>query len=96
MHDGAPTHFSHAVRDVLNNNYHVRWIVEEGLTAWPPRSLDLNSLDCSLWGHLNTQLLLTKKLDLNIALWMPVKLSAFTSASLNVCGGPSEMCRGLH
>jgi hypothetical protein len=33
MHDGAPAHFSRAVRDVLNNNYHGRWIVREGLTA---------------------------------------------------------------
>jgi hypothetical protein len=54
MHDGTPTYFSRAVRDVLNNTYHDRWIGKGGPTAWPPRSPDLNSLDSYLWGHLNT------------------------------------------
>jgi hypothetical protein len=45
MHDGAPAHFSRAVRDVLNNTYHDRWIGRGGPTAWPPRSPDLNPLD---------------------------------------------------
>jgi hypothetical protein len=52
MHDGAPAHFSLAVRDVLNNTYHDRWIGRGGPTAWPPRSPDLNPLDFYLWGHL--------------------------------------------
>jgi hypothetical protein len=47
-------HFSRAVRDVLNNTYHDPWIGRGGPTAWPPRSPDLNPLDCYLWGHLNT------------------------------------------
>jgi hypothetical protein len=41
MHDGAPAHFSRAVRDVLNNTYHDPWIGRGGPTAWPPRSPDL-------------------------------------------------------
>jgi hypothetical protein len=45
MHDGAPKHFSRAVRVVLNNTYHHRRIGRGGPTAWPPRSADLNSLD---------------------------------------------------
>jgi hypothetical protein len=40
MHDGAPAHFSRAVRDVLNNTYHDRWIRRGGPTARPPRSPD--------------------------------------------------------
>jgi hypothetical protein len=45
MHDGAPAHFSRAVRDVLSNTYHDRWIGRGGPTAWPPPSPDLNPLD---------------------------------------------------
>ena len=26
QHDGCPAHYAHAARDVLNNNYHGRWI----------------------------------------------------------------------
>jgi hypothetical protein len=54
MHVDAPAHLSRAVRDVLSNTYHDRWIGTGGLNAWPPRSPDLNHLDFYLWGHLNT------------------------------------------
>jgi hypothetical protein len=53
MHDGAPAHFSRAVREVLRNTFHDQWIGREGPTAWPPRSPDLIPLDLYLWGHLN-------------------------------------------
>jgi hypothetical protein len=44
-----------AVRDVLSNTCHDRWIGRAGLTAWPPRSTpDLNPLHVYLWRHLNT------------------------------------------
>jgi hypothetical protein len=45
MHDGAPAHFSRAVRDILNNTCHGRWIGRGGPTARPPRSPDLNPLE---------------------------------------------------
>jgi hypothetical protein len=48
-------HCSRAVRDVLSNTYHDRWIGRGGHTAWPPRSPDLNPLYFYLWGHLNTR-----------------------------------------
>jgi hypothetical protein len=54
MHDGAPAHFSPAVRDVLNNTYHDWRIGRGGPTAWPPRSPPLNPLDFYLWGHRRT------------------------------------------
>jgi hypothetical protein len=38
MCDGAPAHFSRAVRDALSNTYQYRWIGRGGSTAWPPRS----------------------------------------------------------
>jgi hypothetical protein len=53
MHDDAPTHFSCAVRDVLSNIYHDRWIGRGEPTAYPARLQDLN-LDFYLWGHLKT------------------------------------------
>jgi hypothetical protein len=52
MHDGAPAHFYPAVRDVLSNTCHHRWISRGGTPAWPPRSPHLNPLDFYLWGHL--------------------------------------------
>jgi hypothetical protein len=45
MHDGAPAHFRRAVRDVLSNTYHDRWIGRGGPTARPPRLPGLNPLD---------------------------------------------------
>jgi hypothetical protein len=54
MHDGAPAHFSRAVRDVLNNTYHDQRIGRGGPTAWPPRSPDLNPMDFYLCGHVKT------------------------------------------
>jgi hypothetical protein len=53
MQDGAPAHFSPAVRDVLNNACYDRWTGRGGSTAWPPRSPDFNPLYFHLWGHLN-------------------------------------------
>jgi hypothetical protein len=51
---GAPTHFSRAVRDVLSNTCHGRWICTAGPTAWSPQSPDLNALDFHLWEHLTS------------------------------------------
>jgi hypothetical protein len=44
MHDDAPAYFSRAVRDVLNNTYHDRWLGRGGSTAWPPLLPDSNLL----------------------------------------------------
>jgi hypothetical protein len=35
VHDGALELFSRAVREVLNNTHHDRWIGRGGPTAWP-------------------------------------------------------------
>lgn len=52
MHDGAPPHFSHIVRNHLNNRFPDQWIGRGGPCSWPPRSPDLNPLDFFLWGYL--------------------------------------------
>jgi hypothetical protein len=54
MYDCAPAYFSCAVRDILKNIHHDRWIGKGGHTAWPPRSPALKPLDFYLWGHLKT------------------------------------------
>jgi hypothetical protein len=95
MHDGASAHFSRAVRDVLSNTYHDRWIGRGGLTTWSPRSPDLNPLDFYLWKYLRTRVY-AAPVDNDEALWMPVRLSATASASLHGCGGHDETYRGVH
>ena len=54
MHDGAPAHFSHIVREHLNECFPNRWVGKGGPTPWLPRSPDLNPLDFFLWGHLKS------------------------------------------
>jgi hypothetical protein len=83
--DSTVVHFSRAGRDVLSDTYHDRWAGTGGPSAWLPSSPDLNPLDFFLWGHLNT---FVYAAPVDIALWMPVRLSATASASLNGCGGP--------
>jgi hypothetical protein len=75
MHDGAPARFSRALRDVLSNTHHDRWVGRGGTTAWPPRSPDLNPLDFYLWGHIKT-LVYAAPVDNEEALHhrMPVRL----------------------
>ncbi|EZA56517.1 hypothetical protein X777_03552 [Ooceraea biroi] len=54
MHDGAPSHFSRATRELLNTTYPDRWIGRGGLIPWPARSPDMNPLDFFFWGYLKT------------------------------------------
>jgi hypothetical protein len=44
IRDGTPAHISSAVRDVLSNTCHGRWISRGGHIPWPPRSPDFNPL----------------------------------------------------
>jgi hypothetical protein len=50
----------------------------------------LNPLDFYLWKHLKALMYaaLVDNEDFTTALWMPVRISATTAASLNGCGGP--------
>ena len=53
--DGAPTHFTLSVHDILNKRFPGRWIGHGSLTSpaplpWPPHSPDLTTPDNSLWG----------------------------------------------
>ncbi|GFV71321.1 uncharacterized protein TNCV_1476261 [Trichonephila clavipes] len=53
MQDGAPPHITRCVTDVLKHHFtEERVISRQFRHLWPPRSLDLNSCDFWLWGHL--------------------------------------------
>ncbi|GBN55522.1 hypothetical protein AVEN_39201-1 [Araneus ventricosus] len=54
IHGGSSAHFSRTVRHFLNATYLSRWIRHGGPVAWPPRSLDINPLDVSFWGHMKS------------------------------------------
>ena len=55
MQDGAPPHFSLAVRRFLDQHFGARWIGRgcgHQSLSWPPRSPDLTPCDFYLWGHI--------------------------------------------
>ena len=52
MQDGAPSHFSCFVTDVLNERFPDAWIGRGGPIPWPPRSTDLSPLNFFLWGYI--------------------------------------------
>ena len=58
--DGAPCHFALQVRQFLNEKFPNRWIGRGGPLSWPPRSPDLTPLDFFLWGHVKSNVYLTK------------------------------------
>jgi hypothetical protein len=90
-------HFGCAVWGVLNDAYRDRWIGRGEPTAWSPRWPDLNPLDFYLWEHLKT-LVYAAPVDnedhLNIALWMPVRLSVTTPDA--AVHNQIRVCRGVH
>ncbi len=53
--DGAPCHFTIAVRNLLDREFGERWIGRGGPLSWPPYSPDLTPCDFWLWGVLKEQ-----------------------------------------
>jgi hypothetical protein len=51
QYDGAPPHFCRRVRNHLDREIAGRWIGRFGPIAWPPRSLDLTTLDFFMWDY---------------------------------------------
>jgi hypothetical protein len=49
--DGAPPHWAHVVRDVLNEVFPGRWLGRDGHMVWAPRCPDLTPPDFYLWGY---------------------------------------------
>ena len=52
MQDGAPSHFSCFVTDVLNERFPDDWIGRGGAIPWSSWSPDLSPLDVFLWGYM--------------------------------------------
>ena len=53
VQDGAPSHYDHRVRQLLDTNLNGRWIGRRGsMCEFPPRSPDLTPCDFFLWGYL--------------------------------------------
>ena len=59
MRDGAPPHFSNAVRAFLFREYPGRWIGRgpDAPIEWPPRGPCLNPLDFCLWRYMKETIL---------------------------------------
>lgn len=64
LHDGAPAHFSHLVREHLNNIFENKVIGRGGPVPWPPRSPDLTPMDFYLWGLMKAMVYNTEIVDL--------------------------------
>lgn len=60
--DGAPPHYTRAVRELLNNTFPGRWIGRRGGIEWPSRSPDLSPLDFFLWGYLKNRVYINRPL----------------------------------
>jgi hypothetical protein len=50
--DGIHPHFGKEVVEYLNRNYQGRWIVRDGLSAWPAGAPGINTLDFFLWSFM--------------------------------------------
>lgn len=55
QHDGCPAHRSRCVTQYLHSQFPERWIGQQGVVSWPPRSPDLTPLDYFLWGYLKNR-----------------------------------------
>lgn len=65
MQDGAPPHWSLAVREFLGETFGANWIGRDGPIQWPPRSPDLTPCDFFLWGFLKDLVYRKKPRSLN-------------------------------
>ena len=57
QHDGAPPHYTLCSRQVMNEIFDEKWIGRGDPVAWPPRSPDLISPDCVLWGFVKERIM---------------------------------------
>jgi len=55
QHDGAPSHYTRHMMQLLNDTFPNRWIGRGSTINWPPRSPDLTPLDFCLWGLMKSE-----------------------------------------
>ena len=53
--DGAPPHYSRAVREYLDETFPEKWIGQRGPIDWPARSPDFIPNEFFLWGSTQEQ-----------------------------------------
>jgi hypothetical protein len=75
MQDGAPPHFSLAVRNHLNDVFPQRWIGRGSDFQWPPRSPEYNPLDFYFWGHMKS-LVYANEINTRDELWRYIQNAA--------------------
>ena len=63
--DGAPPHYTLAVRNYLEEQFQGRVIGRRGNIEWPPRSPDLTPLDFFVWGYVKDMVYAKKPRTLN-------------------------------
>jgi hypothetical protein len=61
--DGAPLHWTHVVRDILNEVFPGRWLGRDGPMVWDARFPDFTPPDCYLWDYVKDHVLKTKMRD---------------------------------
>ena len=55
--DGASPHCALCFRQVMNEIFDEKWIGRGGSVAWPPRSPDLTSPNCFIWGFVKERVM---------------------------------------
>ena len=81
QHDGAPPHYTRHVKEYLHECLPNCWLGHGGPIAWPPRSLDLTSVDYYLWGYMKA-LVYETKVDSRAALRHRIFAAHSTYASI--------------
>jgi hypothetical protein len=75
MHDGAPDHFTHDVKQFLDSRCPDRRIGRNGSVFWPPRSPNLTPADLYLWSRLKGTVYM-KNINTQDELWRLVQAAA--------------------
>jgi hypothetical protein len=101
--DGSSSHFGNIVHHFLNGCFQYKWIRTGGLSASPPRSFDLITLDFPLWGHMKNIIYVEKNCrSYNSATWHEwwlqewLKLSSWTFGEIEDHFGACWTINGAH
>lgn len=86
--DGAPPHFSLAVRNYLDEIFKQKWIGRRGPIEFPPRSPDLTPMDFSVWGIVKDLVYVKKPLSLG-------DLKQFISEAFHDIDANKDLCRKI-
>ena len=80
--DGVTCHTARVTMDLLRGKFGEHFISRSGRVNWPPRSCDLTSLDCFLWGYVKAHVYIDKPASIDA---LKDKIEAF------ICEIPAKM-----